>query len=311
MKHFITFMIIGGFTMTVWGQQVTFPGAYLYNFHNSRSGAVGYIAAVGDDGYWAFFQNPALGGLMQQRAFSVVFADLGLQQRLLMGGLYYPHIGEGPLSLAAGWGVLQVGDIDGRDALGNPTERFGVYHHVGAVNLAYGGFQPEDEWYSSLAVGLSLKWLWNDFYYIRGSGWLTDIGVLWGLVRDDFEVFPYSLQIGFMVSELGGEIRWNTGRREKLQPRMRMALLWAPKEWVRLMTEATRLPSREIGLGAGMELVLLNHINLRAGWHSVYGLTFGLALHWGEEKQMQLSAAQLVSPFQEGTPRIWEVGLEY
>ena len=310
MKRLITWLIISCFTFPVFSQQTTLPAVYLYNFTSAQSSAMGYVVAVGRP-YWGLFQNPALVGLRQQRAFSALFANLRLQQKLYIGGLYFPHIKESAFSLAAGWGVLQVGDIDGRDAMGNPTERFAIYHNVGVINVAYGGFIPEEEWYSPFTIGISVKGLWNNYYYIKGMGWGADVGLLWGMLRDDFEWFPYTLQIGIVASELGGKINWNTGTQEVINPRFRLAILWSPREWIQVMSETTRWPSGEILLGAGMEINLLQHVALRAGWHSLHGITFGLGFQWGEEKRVHLSAAQLMDHFTVSRPWVWEVDAAY
>ena len=310
MNRIILLMMYFTVTSSLYAQQMTLPATYLYTFINARNSAMGYTTIV-DKGYWGFFQNPALVGLRAQRAFSALYANLQLQQEIFMGSIHFPHIAESAISFSIGWGVLQVGDLDGRDAMGNRTQNFAVYHHVGALTMAFGGYIPEEEWYSPFSIGFTIKGLWNNYYYIQGKGWAGDVGLVWGMVRDDFENSPYILQIGVAISELGGKIIWNTGNQETLVPRVGIALLWSPREWLQLVSQTTRWPSGEILLGAGMEINLLQHVALRAGWHSLHGITFGLGLQWGEEKRVHLSAAQLMDHFTASRPWVWEVDAAY
>lgn len=155
----------------------------------------GAFTAVSDDitaAYW----NPA--GLDQLNSIQLMgmYSLLTLDRQLNYAAIAFPVGSVGTLGL--NWLNLAVNNIDGRDAVGNPTGDFSDSEH--AFYLSYGKSIGD-----ILFFGGSIKLLMHSLAQNRATGYGGDVGLL-------FKPFKF-LSLGVNLQDISSAIKWDTNSR--------------------------------------------------------------------------------------------------
>jgi len=283
------------------------PGAFLFLTQNARSSSLGYSGIVNQNGMWAYQFNPALAGLVNYPSLSLQYANLSLDRELYALAISVPGLKQ-MVNVQLGWNGLKVGQIQGRDEMGNPTENFSILHTVANLTIAINSNNDMWEGFRYITPGFNLKWIYSDLYAIRGYGLTGDAGIFIGLPRDE-EQAPYRFQIGITVSDFFGQLNWTHGYTESFSRRLRGGILYSPFTWLNVVAEATYWENEYMNYSFGIEAALRNILYLRGGWNSDFGITFGAGFALDTFARFRLNYSQLQNDLNQQIPRLWDISL--
>jgi tetratricopeptide (TPR) repeat protein len=234
-----------------------------------RDVALGRAMAADGLGYAGMEANPAL--LDSQPG-----AQLGLAQApgpfgasVSSLGLAWPTLHWGGLGLTGHWTSLD--GIPGSDEQGQPTG-----------SLSYSQWQAGLGWGRAIGWGLSAglagRWMGETLAGSSGQAAALDLGLAWqaGSALD-------GLQLG-LVSHglLGTSLQLGPGPADMQGPDWRLGAAWARPLWassvdLRLLAQAEKAAWQQAAWGLGLELGVLQHLSLRAGFRAE-GLAAGVGL---------------------------------
>jgi len=227
-------------------------GAFLRLGAGARASAMGNAYTSVADEASAIYWNPASLGFLPRPQLLGMYSALSLERRHSFVAYAQPNLIKG-FSIGAGWLHSGVGEIDGRDAFGNPSEKFDNAENAFLFGVAWRR--------SFLAVGATAKYLRHSLANNSASGSSLDIGLQ--LRLKEF------LAIGFVAQDLFGEMKWNTPAKTlaELPAVLRGGVRIRPVALpVLLSGEVVRLDG-ELALHAGMEYRLLKALGMRAGYN--------------------------------------------
>lgn len=250
--------------LTVWEAQAGDnaggqPGTFLRRGVVSRALAMGnaYTSVANDASsiYW----NAAGLSQIERIEFQGMYSVLTFDRQQLFVGLG-GKINE-TIAVGIGWYKFGVNNIDGRDALGNPTQKFddAEKSFMASVALRIG----------NAALGLTGKYLHHSLADKSATGFGVDVGVIITL----FDI----LNVGLVLQDIGAQLSWNTSSnlKETVPLTTRAGVAFRP-DFIPIVisTELIKTGSGDIGFKAGGEYRIVEFFGIRAGYDGD-NLTFG------------------------------------
>ena len=223
------------------------PGTTTANFLKigigARATAMGEaFTALANDGtslYW----NPA--GLIQikERELSATY-NLSFQEiRQGYLGFTYPSF-KGIVGLGANY--VDMGEIEGRDEEGNPTENF----RASDVHL-FLGYAVR---FKKIALGLTAGWLQDTIKDDTKSAFLGNIGLIYPLSKQ--------LTLGAVVQNLGTQLG-----NDPLPLTLKMGIAWS-RETLTLAADVAKPQDNDVYWCLGAEWWMRDKVALRAGYNT-------------------------------------------
>ncbi|MBN1480125.1 PorV/PorQ family protein [candidate division KSB1 bacterium] len=192
-------LLILAATLTAGEGSGGYAGAFLRIPVGARPAGLGNaFVSVSDDAN-AMYYNP--GGLIQieKMAFAGMYSLMSMDRKHFQGIFISKLQNIGSIGLAING--FQVGNIDGRDSQGNPTETF--ENSEFAFTLAFAR-----ELLPRLGIGGSAKYLSHVLYTQKASGLAFDLGMFFKAFESDQTV--RSIALGGSLSNLAGKYTWDT-----------------------------------------------------------------------------------------------------
>ncbi len=179
------------------GENGGYAGAYLRMGLGARSVSLGNAGVADRSSGYAFYYNPALSALLEDKVVSLSYRFLSLDRRFnfISYGMKVPP-GAG---LSVGWISTGVDNITGYNRIGEQTGEIGH-----SANGAF--FNVSRIFMERLAVGVSIKYLWESLdlksekYSSSGFGW--DIGMWFR--------FTENLHGALVARDLSSQLKANT-----------------------------------------------------------------------------------------------------
>jgi hypothetical protein len=236
-------------------------GAFLRLGVGARAIGLGEAyTAIADDAsgiYW----NPAGIGRMTSGQFQAMYSIMSFDRRHLFGGSVQP-VGE---AFTVGFGVINFGveNIDGRDAVGNPTGTFedSETAFMLAVSKKVGFF----------SFGVTGKYLHHTLFQNSANGFSFDAGILLQ--------FLDAVSIGVVAQDVGGQLKWNTASslKETLPISYRGGLSISPNSIpITLAVDATKVQQEKtVQVNSGLEVRLARYFGVRGGYNNDKQYAFG------------------------------------
>lgn len=192
-----------------------YAGAFLRIGVGARPlGMGGAFIATADDATATVWNPAGLGKLTNPQLASMYsFMSLSRSHHFLS----YAHPLESIGTLGFSWVNFGVKDIDGRDELGNPTEKFSDSENAFLVAIGKGIG-------TRIAIGGTLKWIHHKLAEHKASGMGLDVGAI---VKIDEQ-----LQLAATVHDIATEVKWNTESRtkEELLSVRKLGVAFAPRD---------------------------------------------------------------------------------
>ena len=227
-------------------------GAYLRTGVGARPlGMGGAFTALSDDAtasYW----NAA--GLAQLDASQVALMySLMSMDRMLNLITYAQPMGEiGTLGVS--WLNYGVGDIDGRDLTGTPTETFGDSENAFSVSFGR-GLSP------ALFVGGSLKYFLHKLASRQATGYGFDVGAILKIGEN--------IRVGGKIQDIASKIKWNTESEleEEFPTVTRLGISIVPQTTpMKISADIESSSEREARYHIGAEYWIIPAIAIRLGY---------------------------------------------
>jgi hypothetical protein len=161
-------------------------------------GLGGAFTGLCDDvnsGYW----NPA--GVTTVEEFTVggMYRKLDLDRRYNFFNFVTPITGDASLGLS--WVNAGVGDVQGRDSDGLPTEE--IKNRNNAISLSFARRLIDREPIEMLSLGVNIKYIQEDLSNINAYGVGFDFGA--------FARITEEYAVGFAVQNIGSRYNWDSG----------------------------------------------------------------------------------------------------
>lgn len=230
-------------------------------------GLGGAFTGVANDAsatYW----NPA--GLPQMRRLALEFmnANLPFDRRLNFLSAVVPV--RGVATLGVSWTGLSVGGLEART--GNTAEPDFTFGSTQNAFLLSAG-RRINPW---LAIGASAKFLQTSLAQYGATGFGFDAAVL---------LYPMDgLQVGFVVQDVGTDLRWGNNFTEGVPLNFRLGASYQAYDGILVAADVSKGPDPKPSFHVGVELRPAQVLPLRVGWddQSVTGgagFVFALAEH--------------------------------
>jgi hypothetical protein len=265
----IIFVVI--FSSLIFGQSAEKSGlAFLKIGYGARNIALGDVGFVIADGATAGFYNPAL---LQINSYQASFTHSSYMQDVKseMFGASFTLFN---LPFAAGINTTSVSNIEIRTRPGEAEGTFNAHYFYGSLSTAFCLIE-------NLKVGVTGKYLFENFYSDQATGWGLDLGLLYKTSIENLNIAAAMNNLGTM-NELRNEktvlptsaalgLSYNTTLGESF-------LLTAAAGYKRfLKAESNHIHS-------GLEVVYDNTIAARVGYLSGFetkDFSYGVGLNWG------------------------------
>ncbi len=249
LRRTLAALILAALLSSPAGAQTADAGSFLRLTPGTRALALGgaYTAQVNDPtaGFW----NAAglARGIRSQAQFNLTRFPFDRSF-----GLMALRFGVGRRSgLGVGWYTLQVQNLEARRTNTiQPDFTFASGQHV--FYLAYARRMS-----AKLSVGAAAKGYYSRLAGLQASGFGLDVGVQY-LLRPD-------LRLGFAAHDLGASLRWSSGRRERVTPKMRLGIAHRIADAITAAVDIQMDREEGLRLFWGMELMLLPQLPLRLG----------------------------------------------
>lgn len=252
------------------------PGAFSRLGVGSRALALGsaYTSLAMDAS--AIFWNAAGLARIPRREFSGTFSFLTLdRQRSFVS---FANTFSDVITIGIGWSRFAINNIDGRDELGRPTQKFDDDEN--SIMIAVG-----KRW-DDFAIGVTGKYLHHSLFDRSASGFGLDLGMN---MR-----FYQMIHVGLVLQDLLGELNWNTNN--NLQETLPLTLrggvsLQTDAFPVVVAFEAVKVGKIDPILKAGCELKIVEYFGIRGGFDGENATFGGLVRLPGESYDIQLDYA--------------------
>jgi len=227
------------------------PGAFLRRGVGSHALAMGsaYTSVANDAS--ALYWNPAGLSEIKQRELFGMFSILTLDRQQLFFSFGYNF--SDIFSAAIGWNKFGVNNIDGRDRIGNPTERFDDSEN--SIMLAL------SKRIGIISIGVTGKYLHHSLFDRSATGFGFDMGVR--------AQFLGMLSAGLVVQDIGSSLRWNTQSEltEKIPINVRGGLSLQPTFLSGTAAiEISKVGENNLTFRAGAEYRIVEFLGVRAGY---------------------------------------------
>lgn len=263
-----------------------YAGAFLRMGVGSQAAGLGnaFTALTNDAGatYW----NPAALGLTQNRSFSVAMNLMTLDRKMYFTAYSQPVKKWGVFGI--GWLNYGVSDIDGRDELGQKTEKFDN------SEMAF-LFSYSNSLFNIVSIGANAKYLHHALATHSANG----LGFDFGLKIN----FKDKILLGIVAQDYQSRLKWNTASKieEKIPLNIRAGLALTPFSFpLTFVAEARKNEKQSLKFHGGLEYWLLNKAGLRAGYNDGE-IAFGAGVRLPFESwQFQFDYAYTNDVLQEG-----------
>lgn len=242
-----------------------YAGAFLRLGAGVRGSSMGGAYAAVSDDITASYYNPA--GLGQLRAIQVigVYATSSLHRNQYYIGAAFPGSVAG--TVAFSWINYSIGDIDGRDAMGNATGTFSNSENAFYVSL---GKSIADV----VFIGGNLKYLSHSLAEHNAMGVSADLGLM---------VKPASfLAVGLTFQDVSNHIKWDTDShtRESIPATIRAGIAVKPGTIPLIIAlDLEKNEKQSSRIHAGVEYYFYRQLGFRAGYDHG-SLTAGFSLQF-------------------------------
>jgi hypothetical protein len=192
------------------------------------------------------------------------------------------------LPIAVGFNVTTINDIEVRNVAGDAITKFNANYFFGSLST---GHMIVDNFY----FGASIKYLYESIYVDESTGWGLDFGASWLTSIKGLNISAVVKNLGTMnklsneKTKLPSEFRVGPAYSFTLQDQYQITSTVEFQKY---------LPTSDIHINAGAEILYDKLIALRVGYQSGYqtkNITAGLGLMWGN-----LSVDYALAPFQLG-----------
>lgn len=235
------------------------PGAFLRRGIGGRALAMGkaYTSISNDASsvYW----NAAGLSRMDKAELQAMYSVLAFDKQQLFAGVGGKIFGA--FALGAGWYRFGVGNIDGRDKAGNPTQKFddSESSFMASASMKAG----------AVSFGLTGKYLQHALANNSATGFGLDVGAQ----LDLFEMFS----IGLVLQDIGGQLTWDTDSnlKESIPLMTRGGVAFCP-DFIPIVvsTELVKTGNGDMGFRVGGEYRVVEYFGVRAGFDDE-NATFG------------------------------------
>jgi len=250
-------------------------GAFLRVPVGSRPvGLGGAYVAIADDAS-AIHYNPA--GLAEVVRFSAEasYSLASMDRSSFHGGIVFGSGQSGGIGIQASG--LHIGDIEGRDEMGNPTGTFedteialriGYARRLGRI----------------VSLGASASYVSHELDTSSASGFAFGAGAMGTFVID--EGVLQNIRFGASAMQLGGTMEWNTEseHRDDLPATYRLGsavdLRMGEDTPLLLTAQAVMTENEDVKAQFGAELTLAQSLSIRCGWDGDRA-SFGAGLRVG------------------------------
>jgi len=191
-----------------------YAGAFLRIGVGARpQGMGGAFIAIADDAT-ATFWNPAGLGRLTKPQLASMYSLMSLERKHHFIG--YAHPAGKLFVFGISWVNFSVSDIDGRDELGNPTEKFSDSENAFLFSIG-------KKMGSRLAIGSTIKWINHQLAGRKATGIGLDVGMM--LKIDE------QLHIAATLHDISTQIEWNTASRlnEQLLTVRKLGVAFTPR----------------------------------------------------------------------------------
>ncbi|MES2201142.1 MAG: hypothetical protein V4498_02715 [candidate division FCPU426 bacterium] len=260
------------------------PAAFLKLGVGGRELAMGRIAAPDRGDAFAFSYNPAYLAALDTQVLgsqtSFLAGDRSLDHfsyarpfelfdQSLAGGLTYTHFGlNAPIE-------VRVGNTPEPDSTFTASQS--------ALQLSLATWQ-----FGSFGFGLNARWLDQQLGQgLQGYGYAFDLGSLWRISR--------KVELGLVLQDLIGSMRWSSSRVEPLAPALRSTLTLKPRRDLVVCAELEKNLEQDPRFRGGVEWWLPGaFMALRAGMnHDAWSLGAGFrAEPWGWSSALDWSLSR-------------------
>jgi hypothetical protein len=246
--------------------------AFLKLGFGSRNVAMGDIGSVISNDASATFYNPAV--LASNSSSEIMFMHNEWIQdvRTEVFGAKFSLWG---IPLAAGINVATIGDIEVRTKPGDPISKFNADYFCGNISSGF-------HLVNNLDFGFSVKYLYEDIYIDESQGYAFDFAFKYKTAIDGLTASAVIKNLGSMTN-----LR-NDGTKLPSDFRIGAAYSYPLSDSKFLINAGTEfqkyLPTDDVHINVGGELVYDKTIALRAGYQSGYtakSFTGGIGLVWG------------------------------
>ncbi len=251
-------------------------GAFLRRGVGSRALAMGnaYTSVANDAS--ALYWNPA--GLPQIKNAELLgmYSILSFDRQQLF--VSFANSFSDAFTLGVGWFKFGVTNIDGRDAFGNPTQKFDDSQNSFMLSLGKA--------FGDVAVGVTGKYLNHFLFDQSATGFGVDVGTN--------ILFFNTVRVGLVVQDIAGQLRWNTesSLKETLPLTTRAGLSVHPDFVpVVIAAEIVKVGGADPVYRAGGEWSIVEFFGVRAGYDSENVAFGGFARMPGEAFSVQVDYA--------------------
>jgi|WetSurMetagenome_2_1015567.scaffolds.fasta_scaffold157857_2 hypothetical protein len=254
------------------------PGAFMRRGLGGRALGMGsaYSSLANDAS--AVYWNPAGLCAMERMELQGMYSVLTFDRQEMFVGVGGGAVAR-MIAVGAAWYKFGVKDIDGRDRLGNATQRFEDSENC--FMLSASALLVQD-----VALGITGKYIHHSLADRSASGAAMDLGLRITLVP--------MFTVGFVLQDLLGQLSWNTesGLKEKLPTTARGGVAFQPDFLpVSLALEFAKTGKANPLLRAGTEYRILDILALRAGFDGSYVALGGMIIVPGERVKSQVDYA--------------------
>lgn len=230
-----------------------YPGAYLRLGVGARPlGMGGAFVALADDvtaSYW----NPAGLGQVNKHQFAAMYSLMSMDRMHNFVSYAQPLGKIGSVGIS--WLNFGVGNIDGRDETGVPTETFSDLENAFLVSIG-------KKLAPALLIGGNLKFLNHRLASKEATGWGFDLGAM--LKIGDV------LRIGGTVQDISSSIKWDTESRleEEFLTVTRIGVSVVPKTLpLKVFADLERNQKQDTKYHIGAEYWFLESVAVRVGYN--------------------------------------------
>jgi len=227
------------------------PGAFLRRGVGSSALAMGnaYTSVASDAS--ALYWNPAGISEIKQRELFGMFSVLTFdrQQVFLSFGYNFSDL----FSAAIGWNKFGVNNIDGRDAVGNSTEKFNDSEN--SIMLAL------SKQFGIISVGITGKYLNHSLFDKSATGFGFDVGMR--------ARFLEMINIGLVIQDVASQLKWNTqsGLEEKIPLNVRGGVSFQPSFLSGIASvELSKVGENDLVFRVGAEYRIVEFFGIRVGY---------------------------------------------
>ncbi len=199
------------------------------------------------------FYNPAQ-ILSRYHTFSTGILQLPLDQKITYASLVTSYY----LPVSVSWANYSISHIQGRDAMGNPTNEFSYSNNC----FLFGTGKRLNK----VIMGIIAKGIYSQLEHAVSFGYSVDVGI----------IIPCNpLYFGASLQNIGGKLYWETGLKEYIPYNYRIGIGLLHHK-IHSLLEINKTKNEDAIITGGIEIPLIKWLLIRAGYNSLTGFSAGL-----------------------------------